>query len=109
MLLDITDIVRKLTIDERRIQDDIELTKGLIYRQGVMLALIDELKLPREAVYKIVQDNAMLTAQGEGKFLDLLKKDERLKGVVDDARLASLFEVGFYTRYVDKIFERFGL
>ena len=109
MLLDMTDIVRKLTIDERRIQDDIELTKGLIYSQRVMLTLIDELKLPREAVYKIVQDNAMLTAQGEGKFLDLLKKDERLEGLVDEAKLASLFEVGFYTRYVDKIFERFGL
>jgi hypothetical protein len=38
-----------------------------------------------------------------------LKKDERLEGLVDEAKLASLFEVGFYTRYVDKIFERFGL
>jgi adenylosuccinate lyase len=109
MLLDMTDILRKLAVDEKRIEEDLELTGGLIYSQRVMLTLIDELKLPREAVYKIVQDNAMLTAGGGGKFLDLLKKDERLQDLVDETKLESLFEAGFYIRYVDKIFERFGL
>ncbi|MDR1377114.1 MAG: adenylosuccinate lyase [Synergistaceae bacterium] len=109
MLSGMTQIVRGLTVDEKRIANDIELTGGLICSQRVMLALIDELKLPRETVYKIVQDNAMLTASGGGKFLDLLKKDERLEGLVNEAKLTSLFELDFYTRYVDKIFERFGL
>ena len=109
MLLDMTEIVREFTVDEKRIKEDLELTGGLIYSQRVMLALIDELKLPREKVYKIVQDNAMLTAHGEGTFIELLKKDERLKGLIDETQLASLFEPSFYTRYVNKIFERFGL
>jgi adenylosuccinate lyase len=109
MLSDMTRIAGELTVDEKRIENDIELTGGLIYSQRVMLALIDELQLPREAVYKIVQDNAMLTAHGEGKFIDLLKKDKRLEGLVDEAKLTSLFELDFYTRYVDQIFERFGL
>ncbi|MDR1977616.1 MAG: adenylosuccinate lyase [Synergistaceae bacterium] len=109
MLSDMTGIVRALTVDEKRIADDIELTGGLIYSQRVMLALIDELKLPRETVYKIVQDNAMLTAQGGGKFVELLRKDRRLESLIDETKLTSLFELGFYTRYVDRIFERFGL
>jgi hypothetical protein len=38
-----------------------------------------------------------------------MKKDDRLAGKVDGEKLASLFDVKFYTRYVDEIFERFGL
>ena len=107
MLLDMVGIVKGLVVDEVRVGKNIELTGGLIYSQRVMLELIDELKLPREAAYAIVQENAMRTARGEGKFLDLLLKDERLKGVIDGTKLTSLFALDFYSRYVDRIFERF--
>jgi adenylosuccinate lyase len=109
MLSDMTKIVKGLVVDEERIRENIGLTGGLIYSQRVMLTLLDELKLSRETVYTIVQDNAKRTARGEGKFLDLLAGDERLKGALDEAKLASLFDLSFYTRYVDRIFERFGL
>ena len=109
MLSDMTYIVRGLTIDEKRITDNLELTGGLFYSQRVMLDLVDELKLPMEMVYKIVQDSATRTARGEGKFPDLVKSDARLSGKVDSEKLDSLFDMSFYTRYVDKIFARFGL
>ncbi|MDR1875293.1 MAG: adenylosuccinate lyase [Synergistaceae bacterium] len=109
MLLDMTGLIRDLGVDEERIRKNIEFTGGLIFSQRVMLELIDELKVPRETAYKIVQENAMRTAQGEGQFLELLKADARLTGVIDETRLASLFDVSFYTRYVDRIFERFRL
>ncbi|MDR1732132.1 MAG: adenylosuccinate lyase [Synergistaceae bacterium] len=109
MLLDMADLIRKLAVDEDRIQKNLAGTGGLVYSQRVMLDLIDELKVPRETAYKIVQENAMRTAAGEGNFFDLLKNDSRLKGIIDEARLASLFDVKFYTRFVDRIFERFQL
>jgi adenylosuccinate lyase len=108
MLSDMTKIVEGLVVDEERIRENIGLTGGLIYSQRVMLTLLDELKLPRETIYAIVQDNAKRTARGKGNFLDLLAGDERLKGTLDEAKLASLFDPSFYTRYVDRIFERFG-
>ena len=109
MLLDMTSIVRGLVVDEERVRRNIDLSGGLVFSQRVMIELIEDLKLPRETAYKIVQDNAMCTARGEGKFLDLLKRDERLKGLVDEEKLESLFEVDFYLRYVDRIFERFEI
>ena len=51
----------------------------------------------------------MRAARGEGNFLDLMKRDERIAGKVDEKKLESLFDVNFYIRHVDKIFERFGL
>ena len=109
MLLDMTAIVRGIVVDEGRVRGNIDLTGGLVFSQRVMLDLLERSNLPREAAYKIVQDNAMRTARGEGNFLGLLQQDERLKGVVDEAELASLFDVDFYIRYVDLIFGRFEL
>jgi adenylosuccinate lyase len=108
MLADMTAIVRGLTVDEKRVARNLELTGGLIYSQRVMLFLVEELKLPRDTAYKIVQDNAMRTARGEGKFPDLLTADERLKGIAPGT-LTSLFDAKFYLRHVDRIFGRFGL
>ncbi|MCL2010356.1 MAG: adenylosuccinate lyase [Synergistaceae bacterium] len=109
MLSDMTYVVRGLAIDEKRIADGLELTGGLIYSQRVMLELLDELNLSRDTVYKVVQENAIRTARGEGNFLDLVKRDERIAGKADEKKLESLFDVNFYIRHVDRIFERFGL
>ncbi|MDR1648735.1 MAG: adenylosuccinate lyase, partial [Synergistaceae bacterium] len=108
MLTDMASIIKNFVVDEERVRKNIDLTGGLVFSQRVMLALIDELKLSRETAYAIVQDNAMRTARGEGKFLDLLKEDARLEGVVNEAKLSSLFDVDFYLRHVDSIFARFG-
>jgi adenylosuccinate lyase len=113
MLSDMASIVRNLVVDEERIRKNLDLTGGLIYSQRVMLALSDELKLPRDTAYAIVQENAMRAAAGEGKFFDLLMKDKRLEdvrltGVLDEAKLSTLFDVDFYLRHVDRIFGRFA-
>jgi adenylosuccinate lyase len=108
MLSDMASIVENLVVDEERIRKNIDLTGGLIFSQRVMTALLGESKLSRETAYAIVQDNAMRTARGEGKFLDLLKKDARLEGAADGEKLSSLFDVDFYLRHVDRIFGRFG-
>ncbi|MDR1740279.1 MAG: adenylosuccinate lyase [Synergistaceae bacterium] len=105
MLRDASYIVRDLDVDEARVKKNLGMTNGLIYSQRVMTALIDELKMPRETAYKIVQTCAMRAAGGEGSFLELLLRDERLKDAADT--LESLFDVEFYIRYADEIFERF--
>ena len=107
-LRDMTNILRGLTVDEARVSGNIGLTGGLVYSQRVLTFLLDELNLSREAAYAVVQENAMRTARGEGRFLDLLLRDGRLQGLVDPERLEALFENGFYLRHVDAVFDRFA-
>lgn len=107
MLTDIVKVLKGLVVDEARIASNIELTGGVIFSQRVMLFLIEEAGLSREDAYKIVQENAMRTTRGEGKFLGLLKNDSRLIGAVDLGKLETLFDINYYSRYVNKIFERF--
>ena len=108
MLRDTTKILRGLTVDEARVRGNIDLTGGLVYSQRVLTFLLDDLKLSREAAYAVVQENAMRTARGEGRFLELLLRDGRIQGLVDPERLAALFENDFYLRHVDAVFERFA-
>ena len=107
MLKDMRGIVEGLDIDEEQMRRNLDITGGLVFSQRVMLALIDEMKIPRETAYKIVQENAMKTARGEGNFLELLQGDGRLDGFVGKDELAALFDLKFYARYVDLIFDRF--
>ena len=108
MLRDMTNILRGLTVDEARVRGNIGLTGGLVYSQRVLTFLLDELNLSREAAYAVVQENAMRTARGEGRFPDLLLRDGRIQGLVEPERLEALFENGFYLRHVDAIFDRFA-
>ncbi|GHS95771.1 adenylosuccinate lyase [Synergistales bacterium] len=107
MLKDMKSIVDGLVIDKEKLQKNLDLTGGAIYSQRVLLTLVDKFKLSREEAYAIVQSNAMRTLAGEGSFFDLLKNDERLKGLIDEAELRGLFDVGFYTKHVDYIFKNF--
>jgi adenylosuccinate lyase len=83
-------------------------TKGLVYSQRVMLALIDK-GLGRQEAYKMVQRNAMKSWEGEKDFLKLLEKDAEVTAVLPPAELEPLFDYKYYLRYVDEIFKRLGL
>jgi adenylosuccinate lyase len=85
---------------------DIELTKGLIFSQRLMLALIDK-GLSRKQAYEMVQRNAMKAWKGNKNFLALLKADPEVTTVLPE--LEPLFDEKYYLRYMDDIFKRLGL
>ena len=103
-----TSIMRGLQIYRRRMKQNIELTKGLIFSQRVMLALIDK-GLSRQKAYELVQRNAMKAWKGNKNFLGLLKADTEVTAVLSQSELEPLFDEQYYLRYIDEIFERLGL
>ncbi len=100
-------IVGNLAVNPERMARNLELTKGLLFSQRVLLFLIEDSGLSREESYAIVQDNAMKCWEGEGHLKSLLAKDPRVDSVLDEGTLDRLFDYGYYTRYVDDIFSRF--
>jgi adenylosuccinate lyase len=89
-------------------QKNLELTKGLVFSQRVMLALIDK-GLNRQKAYEIVQRNATKAWKGNKGFLTLIKTDAEVTGVLSLEELESIFDYQFYLRHVDDIFLRLGL
>ncbi len=103
-----TSVMRKLQVYPQRMKKNLELTRGLVFSQRVMLALIEK-GLSRQQAYEIVQRNAMKAWKGSRSFLPLLKRDTGVADVLPAKELEALFDYQYYLRHVDEIFQRLGL
>lgn len=101
-------VIKGLQVNPQRMKKNMELTKGLVFSQRVMLALIDK-GMSRQKAYELVQRNAMVAWKGNKDFLAQLKSDLEVADVLSAEELKSLFDYHFYLRHIDEIFERLGL
>jgi len=88
---------------------NLESSRGLIFSQRVLLTLVEEKGLSREAAYEIVQRNAMRAWDDAQDFRQLLKSDAEATTHLTVAEMDDLFDYGYYTRYIDDNFKRIGL
>ena len=103
-----TNVMKGLEVYPRRMQKNIDMSRGLFCSQRVMLAMIDK-GLSRKAAYEMVQRNAMRAWKGNKEFSRLLKADPEVTAILTIEELDSLFDLQYYLRNVDEIFERVGL
>ena len=103
-----TSIMAGLKVYPQKMKRNMELTKGLVFSQRVMLALIDK-GLSRQKAHELVQRKAMKAWKGNKNFLSLLKSDPEVTATLPQSELETLFDYQYYLRYVDEIFKRLGL
>ncbi len=108
MLNEMTDIIDKLIVYPERMLRNLNLTKGLIFSQKVLLALVEK-GLTRETAYKIVQRNAMRCWKTGENFLDVLKEDEDIIKYLGDGELEKIFDYKSILEKIDFIFEKIGI
>ncbi len=108
MLALFTSVMRRLQVFPHRMKKNLELTRGLVFSQHVMLALIDK-GMGRQQAYEIVQRNAMKAWKGNRNFLTLLKADRDVTSILPPDDLAALFDYRHHLQHVDEIFRRLGL
>ena len=101
-------VMRGLQVYPQRMKRNIDLTKGLVFSQRVMLTLIDK-GLSRQKAYEMVQRNAMKAWEKNRDFLKLLKADTEVTAILPPEELEPLFNEQYYLRYIDDIFKRIGL
>ncbi|MBI2853332.1 MAG: adenylosuccinate lyase [Chloroflexi bacterium] len=103
-----TEIMRGLLVYPERMKENINITRGLVFSQRVMLALIDK-GLSRQESYKLVQRNAMRAWRERADFLSLLEADPDVTRHLKAKELRSIFDYSMFTRHVDEVFCRLGL
>jgi adenylosuccinate lyase len=103
-----TSVMNNLQVNPKQMKKNLDLTKGLIFSQRVMLTLIEK-GLSRQDAYKLVQRNAMKVWKGKSSFMTLLKADPAITAVLPPDELEPLFDEQYYLRFVDDIFKRLGL
>jgi adenylosuccinate lyase len=101
-------VVKRMLVFPDKMRKDLELTKGLVFSQRVMLGLIDK-GMSRQDAYKIAQRNATKAWQGTKSFITLIRKDPDVAKTLTSGELDKIFDYDYYTQHVDEIFLRLGL
>ncbi len=84
-------------------------TRGLIYSQRLMLALIDA-GMEREEAYAVVQTASMKVWADQNLTLKgLVSGDPQVNSRLTGDQLDEIFSVDYYLRNIDKIYKRLGL
>lgn len=101
-------ILEGLRVYPERMRRNLDWTRGLIFSEAVLLALVEK-GASREAAYRIVQRNAMRAWEEEADFKGLLLQDEEVLQHLSREEVEACFDVGKSLRHVDAIYERLGL
>jgi adenylosuccinate lyase len=108
MLHEMTEILERLVVHAERMLENLELTRGLIYSQPVLLTLVDA-GMDRQQAYKLVQDHAQRAMGGGPPLQTALENDATIAPWITQNELSSLFDPGQQLQYIGEIFERLGL
>ena len=108
MLCRFKGILENLVVYPETMLANIWRTKGVIFAQRVMNALIGK-GLSREEAYDMVQPIAM-RAWTEGlDYRDLLQESDKVMSLLTEEDLADCFTLDYYFKNVDYIFSRVGI
>jgi adenylosuccinate lyase len=83
-------------------------THGLIFSQRVLLELMNK-GLKRMVAYDIVQRAAMKTWKDGTDFKDNLSAEAEVQRHLSQKELDNIFDLNYYLRRVDYIFDKVGL
>lgn len=108
MLVLFTDLIEKLIVYPKNMLRNLNKTKGLMFSQRILLALVEK-GLTREEAYRLVQKNALKAWEEEKDFEKLLFDEPRLKGIISRKELEKCFDLRYTLRNIDIIFKRVNI
>lgn len=98
-------LLKGLVINEKRMLENIYYKGGVVFSQRLLLKLTGPIG-SREKAYRLVQKNAMLAQDGKGLFKELVRKDKEILKHLSQSEIDECFDLGYYTKNVNKIFRR---
>lgn len=108
MLNIFTDVVMHLLVYPENMLDNLNRTKGLIFSQRVLLALIEK-GLSRLEAYDLVQRCAMRVWRENVDFKAVLTEDIDVAKYLTAEEVGACFGLGYYTKNIERIYKRLGL
>lgn len=79
---------------------------GLFFSQRVLIALVEEAKMPRQEAYVLVQRAAMKSWEGKRSFKAVVEEDAEILSRISREKLETLFDPTAYLRHEDLIYAR---
>lgn len=105
LLKEMVDIISSWHVYPRRMRQNIDATRGLIFSQAVMLALTRK-GLTREEAYRLVQNCSLRAWQENLDFRQLIASDPEISRHLSAREIEDCFSLEPYLQKIDFIFER---
>ncbi|MFC1495863.1 adenylosuccinate lyase [Candidatus Margulisiibacteriota bacterium] len=101
-------VINDLKVFPDRMKKNIELTKGLVYSQRLLLMLTNK-GLKREEAYKLVQENAMKARETDTNLKVLVMEDKRIIKHLSLKEIDNVFSTAYFLRNIKTIYKRLGI
>jgi adenylosuccinate lyase len=108
MLVQLRELVERLQVYPERMEQNLDLTKGLYFSQSILLALT-RAGAERKSAYEAVQRAAMKTWKGDGAFAENVKREPEIKAKLSAAEIDRLCSLDVHFQHVDATFKALGL
>ena len=101
MIKRLTRLVANWEVDEVRMRENLELTRGSVFSQSVLLALV-EAGLGRDIAYRLVQDASRRAYESQRHLREVLADSPEVCGALDTRRLDQVFDLQRVLRHADR-------
>ncbi|HJT80700.1 MAG TPA: adenylosuccinate lyase [Chthoniobacterales bacterium] len=108
MLVKLRDLVGDLQVYPERMQQNLELTRGLYHSQAILLALT-RAGVERKTAYEAVQRAAMKTWKEKGTFAENAKAEPEISSKLPAKEIDRLCSTEIHFQHVDATFKALGL
>ena len=98
-------VIKGLTVYPQKMRDNLNLTRGLIFSQRVLLKLMEK-GMSRPAAYPMVQRVAVQANKEKKNFQELLLKDRETAKYLTAKEISDCFNLKYYLRNISKIFKK---
>ena len=108
MLVNLDRLVSNMVVYTERMQENLDMTHGLIHSQRVLL-LLTKKGIVREKAYRIVQTSAMKCWDTKTELKQLLLENKDVMKKVTVAELDEVFDLAIHFKDVNRTFKAVGL
>lgn len=105
ILAEIMDIIKNWKASPEKMKENIDLTRGLIFSQKLLLSLMKK-DLSRDDAYNLVQKNSLLVWKEHLDFKEIVLSDPEIKKILSRKEIDECFSLDPYLEKIDYIFER---
>jgi adenylosuccinate lyase len=105
MLGRLTHLLKNLVVYPEQMQANLHLSRGLVFSQTLLLALVQK-GLTRDEAYRLVQRAAMQVWEEGGNFAEVVKADADIGRHLTQGELGELFNLKHHLRHVGDLFKR---
>ncbi len=104
-LFRLKNILNNMNVYPKKMLQNLNITKGLIFSQRVMIELT-KYGFSREKAYALVQKNAQKSWSKNISFYESLAKDSLINKKISNKDLLKMFDINYHTKRIDLIFKR---